>query len=85
MKIDGSFIQDIPGDSNDMAISNAIIGLGKNLDLRVVAEGIETTEQANFLRQAGCSEGQGFLYSRPVTATEFEALVRKGRDLRLVS
>ncbi|MCP5215544.1 MAG: EAL domain-containing protein [Pseudomonadales bacterium] len=85
LKIDGSFIRDIPGDSNDMAISNAIIGLGKNLDLRVVAEGIETTEQANFLRQAGCSEGQGFLYSRPVTATEFEALVRKGRDLRLVS
>ena len=66
LKIDRSFIQDILVDANDEAIAVAIIQLGKNLNLAVVAEGVESEEQAAFLLRHGCGLAQGYLYSRPV-------------------
>ncbi len=66
LKIDRSFIKDISTDANDEAITIAIIQLGKSLNLSVVAEGVETEEQAAFLLRHGCNMAQGYFYSRPV-------------------
>ena len=66
LKIDQSFIHDIPEDEDDMAITKTIIGLARNLKLDVIAEGVETAEQENFLLQNGCTLAQGYLYDRPL-------------------
>jgi diguanylate cyclase (GGDEF)-like protein/PAS domain S-box-containing protein len=66
LKIDRSFIQDIHADANDEAIAIAIIQLGKSMNLAVIAEGVETDEQAAFLLRHGCNQAQGYFYSRPV-------------------
>lgn len=66
LKIDQSFIRDIPDDSEDVAITTATIQMAHGLKLPVVAEGIETQEQADFLREHGCDLGQGYLFSRPI-------------------
>jgi diguanylate cyclase (GGDEF)-like protein len=76
LKIDRAFVRDIPGDEDDKAIAKAIISLGHELNLRVIAEGVETEQQLDFLRAHGCDEMQGYLFSRPVPPAELAALVR---------
>ena len=71
LKIDRSFVREIMNDSEDKAIADAIITLGRALNLTVVAEGVETAEQEAFLRAHNCDEIQGYLISRPVPADEF--------------
>ncbi|HEY9147490.1 MAG TPA: EAL domain-containing protein [Gammaproteobacteria bacterium] len=79
LKIDRSFIMDIPADSNDVAITRAVIALGKSLQLKVIAEGVETVQQAEFLLQEGCNLGQGYYYNHPVSAEELLRLLQLGR------
>lgn len=76
LKIDRSFVQDLPYDEDDTAIARAIIALGHSLGLRVIAEGVETAAQAQFLLDEGCPEAQGYYYSRPVAADEITGLMR---------
>ena len=76
LKIDQGFVRDIPHSGDDMAISAAIIAMGHSMDLRVLAEGVETAEQLAFLRERGCDSYQGYFCSRPVPAEAFAALVR---------
>jgi diguanylate cyclase (GGDEF)-like protein/PAS domain S-box-containing protein len=71
LKIDRSFVRDTPGDPEDCAIAVAVIALGHGLNLRVVAEGVETQEQASFLREQGCDDIQGYLLSKPMAPEEF--------------
>jgi EAL domain-containing protein (putative c-di-GMP-specific phosphodiesterase class I) len=70
LKIDRSFIKDIPADKDDEAIAVAIVQLGKSLDLAVIGEGVETAEQAAFLLRHGCRRAQGYLYGRPMAPGE---------------
>jgi EAL domain-containing protein (putative c-di-GMP-specific phosphodiesterase class I) len=74
LKIDKSFICDIPTDANDEVIARAVLALGQSLELKVIAEGVETEAQQEFLRALNCDEVQGYLYSRPVPAEEFVEL-----------
>ena len=77
LKVDRSFIRDIPQDTEDRAITEAIIAMGRSLNLTVVAEGVETLEQETFLRDHGCDETQGFYFSRPIASDEFADLLRR--------
>ena len=74
LKIDRSFIRELPDNTEDMAITEAIISLGKALGVNVIAEGVETHEQEAFLRSRGCDEIQGFLYSKPCDPDAFVRL-----------
>jgi diguanylate cyclase (GGDEF)-like protein/PAS domain S-box-containing protein len=76
LKIDKSFIRDIETDEGDAAIIRSIISLGHRLNLKVVAEGVETQEQLDFLRIRGCDEMQGYFYSRPLAADAFMEFVK---------
>jgi EAL domain-containing protein (putative c-di-GMP-specific phosphodiesterase class I) len=75
IKIDRSFIQNIPHDLNDVAISRTIISLSHDLGYEVVAEGVETAEQLEFLLDKGCNYAQGYFFGKPVPAEEFAGLV----------
>jgi EAL domain-containing protein (putative c-di-GMP-specific phosphodiesterase class I) len=77
LKIDRSFTTGIPADTSDCAIASTIISMGRKLGHRVIAEGVETLEQMEFLRQAGCDEVQGYLYGKPMAAYEFEKALRE--------
>lgn len=76
LKVDSSFVRDIPHDRNDMEITAAVIAMAHKLGLGVVAEGIETEEQLAFLRQHHCDTGQGFLLARPIPLSELQQLRR---------
>jgi len=80
LKIDKSFVLNTPQDQGDMAIVKGVIALAHNLRLEVVAEGVETAEQASYLRAEGCEFLQGFHFSRPVPKAGFEQLLRDGFD-----
>ncbi|HEX3140305.1 MAG TPA: EAL domain-containing protein [Rhizobacter sp.] len=73
LKIDRSFVGHLPGDASDVAIVNAIIQLGRALNLRVIAEGVETEPQRQFLLDADCDEFQGFLYAPALDSSSFES------------
>jgi diguanylate cyclase (GGDEF)-like protein/PAS domain S-box-containing protein len=75
LKIDQSFVQDLATDADDATIVSAVIGMGRNLKQRVIAEGVETQEQLAFLRTQRCAQGQGFLFNRPLPAEDFAHLL----------
>ncbi len=75
LKIDQSFVRDITEDPDDRAIVDAIISMANSLGILTVAEGVETEGQLEFLRERGCTEVQGYLFSKPMTTVEFEAYV----------
>jgi EAL domain-containing protein (putative c-di-GMP-specific phosphodiesterase class I) len=83
LKIDRSFVRDIPENSEDMAITEAIISLGKTLGVSVIAEGVESTNQLAFLEKRACDSMQGYLFSKPCTPDALINVLRKnllGRD-----
>ena len=75
LKIDGCFIRDVTTDREAAEITSAIISMAKSLRLKVVAEGVETQAQWDFLRERGCDEIQGYVFSKPVPGGEAEALI----------
>jgi len=81
IKIDRSFVRDLPDDTEDQAIAQAIISMGRALGMTIVAEGVETVEQETFLRAHGCDEMQGFLFSRPLPPEGLADLLRPAPQL----
>jgi EAL domain-containing protein (putative c-di-GMP-specific phosphodiesterase class I) len=77
LKIDQSFVRDIPDDEEDSAIVKAIIALGKSLNLKLIAEGVEEKNQEDFLLQNGCQNIQGYFYSRPIPAKEMQEFLTR--------
>jgi len=78
LKLHQSFVQEITGDPRDAAIVSAMINMGKSLKQRIIAEGVETSAQLEFLRGQGCEEGQGYYFSRPVVAERVANLLKVG-------
>ena len=85
LKIDQSFVRDLISDADDANIVRAVIGMGNSLHMRVIAEGIETRQQLDFLRAQGCPVGQGFYFSRPVPAADFARLLESGLRIDAVA
>lgn len=77
LKVDKSFVKDLPGNTDDAAITNAIIAMAHSLKMHVMAEGVETDEQAEFLQANGCGNAQGYLFSKPVPAEQIEKLLEQ--------
>jgi EAL domain-containing protein (putative c-di-GMP-specific phosphodiesterase class I) len=77
LKIDQSFVRDVTTDADDASIVSAVISMGKSLHMRVVAEGVETRTQLEFLRQHNCPFGQGYYFSHPVVAGEFLQMMER--------
>jgi EAL domain-containing protein (putative c-di-GMP-specific phosphodiesterase class I) len=77
LKIDKSFVRDILGDPNDAAIAKMIVDLGEGLELNVIAEGVETEAQRDFLAQFGCHAYQGYYFSRPLSLARFERFMKQ--------
>lgn len=85
LKIDKSFVRDIPSDENDLAIVSAIIAMAHSLGMTVHAEGVESQAQADFLRDCGCEFAQGFLYARALPPDDFEAFLKAHPDVKAAS
>lgn len=81
LKIDRAFVIGLPFEENDCAIARAIVTMAKQLRQEIVAEGVETIEQMSFLRDLGCDQLQGYLFSQPVGAADFERMLREGKRL----
>jgi CheY-like chemotaxis protein len=82
LKIDQSFVRDITSDPDSAAIAKTVIAMAHSLHLKVVAEGVEKEGQLNYLRSHGCDEMQGYYFSRPIAAPEFELLLRERHQLQ---
>lgn len=82
LKIDRSFVRDLPYEEEDTEISRAILSLGRNLKMSTVAEGVETKEQLEFLKNEKCNDVQGFLLSRPVPEKDVQTLLEKKWDIQ---
>ena len=82
LKIDASFVRDVLTDPNDATIARVIITLARELQLSVIAEGVETQAQRDFLADNGCAEFQGYLFARPMPLAEFEAFVAHARQAK---
>ena len=85
LKIDRSFVMDLENNSDDAAICAAIIAMAHNLGLKVIAEGVETQEQLNYLSDQGCDEIQGFLISKPLPASELEKRFLKKNRIKAIA
>ncbi|AVR97727.1 putative bifunctional diguanylate cyclase/phosphodiesterase [Pseudoduganella armeniaca] len=81
LKIDRAFVVGLPHEENDCAIARAIVTMAQQLRQEIVAEGVETLAQMNFLRELGCDQLQGYLFSQPVPAPDFERMLREGKRL----
>lgn len=84
IKVDQSFVKEITADPEDITIVSAMIGIGKSLNRRVIAEGVETRSQLDFLQHHGCGEGQGFYFSRPLVAEKAGSLFQTGLQPGLI-
>lgn len=77
LKIDQSFVRDLPDNKDSVAITEAIVAMGRSLGMRVIAEGVELTQQADFLRSIGCHEVQGYLYGKPMLPQDVELFIKE--------
>jgi diguanylate cyclase (GGDEF)-like protein len=85
LKLDQSFVRGLPDDHDDLAICTAVIAMGRALGLKVIAEGVETPEQLAVLRALGCDVGQGYLFARPMPATEFLDYMRNHHNAQVTA
>jgi EAL domain-containing protein (putative c-di-GMP-specific phosphodiesterase class I) len=83
LKIDRSFISGLTSSGPGRTVAETIIALGRAFDMTTVAEGVETPEQFEMLAHLGCDQSQGYLHSRPLTATDIEPLLRNGAAMTL--
>lgn len=85
LKIDQSFVRNIPAQHNNATLVTSIISIAHNLNLRVIAEGVETPEQLEFLHANGCDEIQGHYCSRPLSANKLEQLLMQDKSLEVLA